>query len=487
MFDSVRMRLTLWYTGVLALILVIFAFAAYFFLARALSGRTDASLAEITRAFTATFVAEQGDEKENATTGAAVASEAVREFRFRDYRFILYDESQRVVAASEDPATPPGVKGTTWMPPPSSPSIFALIEKAKRAGNSYANLTTSDQVFRAFASHLKIKKQEYTVVAIRSLHDQNEILEQAQGALYIAIPLALLLASFGGYVLARKSLAPVVAMSAQAARIGAANLHERLPVSNGRDELGQLAQVFNDLLARLDLSFEQQRRFMADASHELRTPVAIMLGESEVSLSQEERASEDYRESLAIVHDEGRRLTRVVEDLFMMARADAGQYRLTPTDFYLDELVGECVRAVRSLAAKRRVFVRHDAPNELPLRADEALIRRLIMNLLDNAIKHTPAEGQVSVRCERRGKEYAVTIADTGYGIPMEAQPHIFDRFYRVDRARSRSETGDGRGTGLGLSIARWIAEAHHGRLDLFRSDQSGSVFVATFPAPQTL
>ena len=139
------------------------------------------------------------------------------------------------------------------MPAPSSPGIFALIERAKRAGDSYANLTTGDQEFRAFASHLKIKKREYTVVVIRSLHDQNEILGQAQGALYIAIPVALLLASFGGYLLARKSLAPVVAMSTQAARIGAANLHERLPVSNGRDELGQLTKVFNDLLARLDL------------------------------------------------------------------------------------------------------------------------------------------------------------------------------------------------------------------------------------------
>src|SRR6185503_11895699 len=155
-------------------------------------------------------------------------------------------------------------------------------------------------------------------------------------------------------------------------------------------ELGSLARTFNELLARLDVSFEQQRRFMADASHELRTPVAIVCGESEVALSQAERSPEEYRESLMILHEEGRRLTRIVEDLFTLARADVGQYGLAPVSFYLDETAAECVRAVCSLAAQHGVNLIHRHGVEMPMRGDEGLVRRMILNLLDNAIKYTP-------------------------------------------------------------------------------------------------
>ena len=211
-----------------------------------------------------------------------------------------------------------------------------------------------------------------------------------------------------------QSLAPVVEMGDRAARISAANLGERLPVQNERSELGRLARIFNDLLARLNLSFEQQRRFMADASHELRTPVAIVCGESEVALSQAARSAEEYRESLSILHDEGQRLTRVVEDLFVLARADAGQYQLADANFYLDETLGECVRAVRSLAAQRSVELQYqNSDDELPFRGDEGLIRRMILNLLDNAIKYTPAGGHVGVELMCDASAYAIRIGSS--------------------------------------------------------------------------
>jgi len=186
----------------------------------------------------------------------------------------------------------------------------------------------------------------------------------------------------------------VVKMSATAARIGAANLHERLPVANERDELGALAGVINALLARLDASFEQQRRFMADASHELRTPVAIMRSEAEVALSREERSNQELRESIVIFKDETKRLTGIVEDLFMLARADAGQYKLASKEFYLDEVAGEVARAVRTLVAARGLTLQLDAAEEMPFRGDEHLVRRLLLNLVDNAIKYTPAGGR---------------------------------------------------------------------------------------------
>jgi two-component system OmpR family sensor kinase len=260
-------------------------------------------------------------------------------------------------------------------------------------------------------------------------------------------------------------------------------LGERLPVINERNEIGRLAQIFNELLTRLELSFEQQRRFMADASHELRTPVAIVCGESEVALSQSLRSAEEYRESLSVMHDEGRRLTRIVEDLFMLARADAGQHQPDFKPFYIDETVGECVRAVRSLAAKQGQEFHYTYPqDEMLFRGDEGLIRRMVLNLLDNAIKYTPRGGHIRVELERQESSYRIIIIDTGAGIPLEAQPHIFERFYRVDKARSRNGDDRGSGAGLGLSIAAWIAELHGGSIKLASSDSRGSTFIISLP-----
>jgi signal transduction histidine kinase len=221
---------------------------------------------------------------------------------------------------------------------------------------------------------------------------------------------------------------------------------------------------------------------MADASHELRTPVAILRGEAEVALSQQARSLDEYRESLSVLHQEAERLTHIVEDLFTLTRADAGQYPLQPRDFYLDELVTECVHSARTLALAKKITLTFDGASESPIHADESLLRRMILNLLDNAIKYTPEGGRATVACRRQGDEYILSITDTGTGIPVELQPRIFERFFRADEARSRSESNGG-GAGLGLAISRWIAEAHQGRLELTRSDSKGSTFTATLLA----
>lgn len=506
MLDSVRVRLTLWYTGVLALVLVVFALAAYFFLTWTLDRRTDNSLREMARAFSALLAIEEQDAEAggevdvardaegNISPDAAVIG-AASDYRFRDYQLVVYDDARRVVAAS------PGfvvegeeeIKAPVWTLPAVASDVGKLLDSVAALPDATPRYATlwgggDDHGFRAIAQKMRTSRRAYTLVVLRSLHEQEDLLEGASGALLIAVLLALLLASVGGYFLARKSLAPVVTMSDAAERISAANLHKRLPVANERDELGRLATVFNRLLARLGESFEQQRRFMADASHELRTPLSIVRGEAEVALSNQLRPTEDLRESLAIVQDEGKRLTRIVEDLFTLARADAGQYRLTLTDFYLDELVGESVRSVRTLVSERSLSLGLHAPVEMPFRGDEALMRRLILNLLDNAIKHTSAGGSITVSCEPKESLYLLTVADSGSGIPKDAQPHIFERFYRADRARSRAEADGGNitsGAGLGLSIARWIAEAHDGTLELQRSDERGTTFAAMLPAPR--
>jgi signal transduction histidine kinase len=274
-------------------------------------------------------------------------------------------------------------------------------------------------------------------------------------------------------------------MSSTAERIGATTLHERLPVANPRDELGRLATVFNNLLGRLDRSFEQQRQFMADASHELRSPVAVISGEAELALARRDRAPEDYRDALTTIHGEARRLTRVVDDLFLLARAGAGEQPLVLSELYLDELLCECTRALHALAVRRNIDLRCDAAaEEMPLRGDEALLQRLVVNLIDNAIKYTQAGGSVRVSADRCNGRYRVAVADTGPGIPRELQGRIFERFFRA-ADRSPSPDPDQRGgAGLGLPIARWIAEAHGGRVELEKSDPRGSTFVVELPAP---
>src|SRR4029077_10888478 len=227
-----------------------------------------------------------------------------------------------------------------------------------------------------------------------------------------------------------RSLAPVVAMGAHARRIGATNLHEQLPVLNANDELGQLATIFNDLLDRLDQSFDLQRRFIADASHELRTPLAIVRGEAEVAMSQHGRKAEDYLESLGILHEETSRLIKIVEDLFTLTRADSGQYLLSPEDIYLEEVVAECAHSVRTLAREKNIELSIDASSECPVHGDQALLRRMILNLLDNAIKYTAVGGHVEIACRATATDCEVHVTDTGTGIPPELHARIFERFF---------------------------------------------------------
>ncbi len=494
MFDSVRVRLTLWYTGVLVLVLLPLSVGAYWLIVRNVERRTFISLSEISQGFFTTLQSEyKSQPKERAGPDAlqAAAMEAAIAFRLRDHRFAVLDSAGNVLAENEALPATPEPAGAVSQPEIPGEVLRQLIAGTAGAPRRLQDLLLGGEHFRARVLQDKVGGLAISVVTLQSVEAERSLLAEIRKALFLVIPIALVIACVGGYFLARKSLAPVVAMSEKAARMGAQNLHERLPVLNPRDELGYLASTFNDLLERLTRSLEQQRRFMADASHELRSPVSIIRGEAEVALSQA-RTPEEYRGSLAIALDEARRLSQIVDDLFTLARADAGQYPLRPRDFYLEELAVECVRAARSMAAARGITLSYEPDGELPIHGDEALVRRLTMNLLDNAIKFTPEGGKINVACQRAGSEYSLTVRDSGPGIPAEAQEKIFERFFRLDPARTQDRRALGNaetaapattGAGLGLAIARWIAEAHHGRLVLAQSDASGSTFAAFLPA----
>jgi len=319
--------------------------------------------------------------------------------------------------------------------------------------------------------------REYRIVLGASLQPVTETSRAALSVILIGLPLVLALAGVGGYLLAGRSLRPLTSMAEQAQRIGESSLHTRIQIRRAAAEVETLAASFNELLGRLDQSFEGMRRFVADASHELRTPVAVIRGEADVALSAK-RTPEEYRESLTVVLEESRRLSRLVEDLLNLARADAGRVRLQVQDFYLNELLTDCCRSAQPLAAAKQLKLECSAGADLQYRGDEELLRRLVMNLLDNAIRYTPAGGTVTAALEPTGSLVRLRVTDTGVGIGAEDLGHVFERFYRAGEARSREDGG----FGLGLAIVKWIAESHQGMVECRSTPGVGSEFMVTLP-----
>jgi heavy metal sensor kinase len=479
MLDSVRVRLTVWYSAVLAVVLVLVSATTYLIVRKTSMQRTDADLEVLSDSFLVTFQDELSDTPSTRTSAVlSAARQAMVEHRSNSDAFVVLGPGGKIVATSSE-AISSGESSYGSLTGALASGDFDRFAKTSRS--KAVNLETirgAHSRFRAYSRQFNANGQDYLVIILHSLHGQNEMLETIRLTFTWMILVGLLLAGTGGYFLARKSLA----MGEQARHIGATNLHDRLPVLNAKDELGQLATTFNDLLDRLDQSFERQRRFVADASHELRTPLAILRGEAEVAMSHHGRAAEDYLESLGILHEETSRLIKIVEDLFTLTRADSGQYLLSPEDVYLEEVVAECAHSARTLAREKNIELSVDASSECLVRGDQALLRRMILNLLDNAIKYTAEGGRVEIACRATNTGFEVDVTDTGPGIPPELQSRIFERFFRADPARSRS--GREGGAGLGLSIALWIAEAHHGRLELVRSDATGSHFAVYLPGP---
>ncbi len=464
---SVRARLALWYAGVFALFLGAFSASGYVLVSRSSLARVDESLLEGVVAVAAALdleAEEQGDPRQ-------FIPHVVEEFRFHDLAVAVLEKGTgRLLAGwSADSESTDTI---------TSPQVNGALARARDGTPVYSTVETPAGPARVVVVRRPVGKVDVVLGAVHSLQAQHQLLRELKFALAAAVPLVLLFATAGGYFLARKSLRPVTVMAERAAHIGATTLHERLPMPKQRDELGQLALVFNELLARLDRAFDQQRQFIADASHELRTPVAILTGEAELALSQPNRSREELQSALETMRAEAERLQRIVEDLFLLARSDAGERLVQPEEIYLGELAGECVRAVRTLAARKGVTISYEGSEDLPFAGDNGLLRRAVLNLLDNAIKFTPTGGTVKVRGKEGEGRYALEVVDSGPGIAPEALPHVFDRFFRV---REGPRGSDIPGAGLGLAIARRIAEAHGGTLELTRSDRGGTIFTLFF------
>ena len=305
----------------------------------------------------------------------------------------------------------------------------------------------------------------------------ESLLHQALVLVVIGLPIVVLVGLGGGYVLLGQALAPVDQITRKAEQITQHNLGERLPVARTADELERLALSLNHMIGRLEDAFLNSKRFVADASHELRTPLTVLRAELENIVADKSLAPE-VRETLGSLLEEVERLAKIVEQLFALSRLDAGEARVEWTQFDLAELVTTTADQMSLLAEDKGIAVTCEAPQPVMVKGDRARLKQVVVNLLDNAIKYTPAKGAVTLRVVAVNDQAVLEVADTGIGIPAAAQPHIFERFFRVDKARSRDEGG----AGLGLSIVKSICTAHGAEVGVESNESGGSRFRVMLP-----
>ena len=454
---SIRARLTLWYSAVMIVALVAFSIGVLWLHGRWGRAQFDSELASLGAAVSRVMqeeLSESGNiEKAVSETRTSMdvpgRATAILDLRgmpmSAQWHGFSYDATMLPAGAFAQPRlTTVTERGTAWR---------VLLRRESSPAGDYVILVagTLDQVGR-----------------------QQVLLT---GVLLVATPLIVLGTAVLSWWAASSALRPMTIMAAQAEAITVRSPAWRLDAPDVTDELGQLARAFNRLLTRLEIASQMQRQFMADASHELRTPVSVIQTAAEVTLERQVRADWEYREALTIVNEQSTRLSGMVEDMFVLARADAGGQRLTKRLLYVDEIVAECVRAVSVVAATRNTRLTTVLQADVSVEADDGLLRQLVTNLLDNAVRYTPPGGSVTVIVDTDESSANIKVSDTGPGIRLADRDRVFERFVRLDPARSATS-----GAGLGLPIARWIAEQHGGTLTVEPHPARGCVFIARLP-----
>src|SRR5262245_14649751 len=430
---SIRVRLTLWYAAALSAVLALYAGGVFAFLRHSLSADLDQRLSDDRE------VAEQMLER---TAGGAIGWRAEPE-------------------DDDDDAA-----GGRWLEVRSPQGTLLYARPSGIPADGPVRRLSAPYTIDGLPVVLRVARSEEPL-----RHELRELL----GIMGAGFPFAVAIAGLGGYVLARRALAPLGRMADRARTITAERVGERLPVEKRGDELGQLADVCNETFARLERSFEQLRRFTADASHELRTPLTAMRSVGEVGL-REHRDAVAYREIIGSMLEETDRLGRLVEGLLTLSRADGGSVPLKRETVDLAELARDVAGHLGVLAEEKQQSVRVEASGPVATLADRLVVRQALINLVDNAVKYTPPGGSVRIVVRNGGPGPTIEVVDSGPGIPPDHRDRVFDRFYRIDKARSR----DLGGAGLGLSIARWAVEAHGGRIDLESVEGRGATFRIT-------
>ncbi|MEJ2739354.1 MAG: ATP-binding protein [Dehalococcoidia bacterium] len=464
LIHSIKFRFTLWYLLILAATLVLLCTGIYFLLYHTLYSSLDDSLEretlETSRSATLYTDISAGNIKQPSRDLLMLAYFSGNELvKFSDHeQYILDDE--------------------------------IIIQVITTGRMLFTTDTTEGEEFRCFGTRLP-PGQENSIPRTLPLEEKNrpvvlisgrpvEPIEESLAALVnifmFAIPACLLIAGGGGVFLARRALKPVDIISRTAHEIEEGDLSRRIDIKT-KDELGRLAFTINQMIGRLEKSFARQKQFTSDASHELRAPLAIMQAESTLAL-QKERDAAAYRQSLETIAQEFDHMAATVDQLLSLARSDAAVEQLSPDEVNLADLLRSLISDVSVLCQDKGLSLEPDMNNDVIITGDKGKLKRLFLNIMDNAIRYTPRGGTILVSLSCEGQTALVTIRDSGTGIPEEHIPYIFDRFYRIDKARSRAEGG----SGLGLSISRQIVEAHGGEISVKSQIGKGSTFTIKLP-----
>jgi two-component system OmpR family sensor kinase len=454
---SIRVRLLLWHSGLIAVILTVFGIVVLSLQARWGRAQFDAELLSIS----ATLAHVMNEELEESRSFTRAIAETRSTVDIPGKTTAILDANGRVLSAQ-------------WR---AFPYRDAALRQFEGTDQQFATITSGPTVWRLVMVRRPTPVGDFRVL-VAGTRDQLALQQQwLSRMLLIATPIAVLLASGICWWVASSALRPLTAMATEAEAITARSLDRRLSIEAAGDETGQLARSFNRLLDRLAAALNTERQFMADASHELRTPVSVVRTAAEVTLGRPGRDEAYYRDVLTIVNEQSVRLGRIVEDMLELARADAGGYPVTMRPLDLGEVVAESVRGASLVAAATGVRLGFASQDEVAVVGDDGLLRQMITNLLHNAIEYTPAGGLVDVMLEVEGRNITIAVADTGCGIPEADRERVFGRFVRLDPARTSNS-----GAGLGLPIARWIAEMHDGTLTLEGNAAGGCTFIVRLP-----
>ncbi|MCM2264824.1 MAG: ATP-binding protein [Desulfuromonadales bacterium] len=460
---SIRFRLTFWYALTLAVIMAASALFSYHYFSKTMRQQIDEDLLNIADQIGSAYTRQNG-----GPFDCDQLQTHIHQGNWDAY-ILLRGNNLRAECASDNLLAgdlefgPVAMQQVRWLS-----HHFETVE------------IDGDMQLRLLSAPLK---QHGNLVGVVQVARNLGLLQQTLGELrliYLLIgPFALFWLCLGGWLLSDQLVAPVIEVTAAAREINAENLLRRLPSTGHHDELGQMVTTFNQMLDRLESAFRRVRQFSGDASHELRTPLTILRGETEVTMRWA-KTPEEFRDMLHSNLEEIDRMERIIENLLLLAKSESGELTLEIREFNLSDLVQALYLQGRTLGEAKRISVslRVGIEEEMPIRGDELRLRQLFLNLIANGIKYTPEGGKLELALLREGAMARVDVTDTGIGIPIEAQPYVFDRFYRVDKARNRMDGG----SGLGLSIVKSIAVAHGGQISVHSTPGRGSTFTVLLP-----
>jgi heavy metal sensor kinase len=456
---SLRFRLIMWHAGLLTGVFLLCGVAMYQVLRHYLEQSLAQSLLRRTQQITVSLLADV-----EKTGEPFVVDEIKARYAPENYeRFIRLSRRDGTAiyasgrAATFDPAGLPAADGH-------DATRIALLPDGNRL------LIVAD-------TYRTPSGREYVIESGGPMQPIDTVLAHLFFMLLLGVPVVVLAAVGGGSILVGQALAPVVQIARSAEQITLHNLDGQLPLAPTGDELEQLSLALNRMIARLREAFEQNRRFLADASHELRTPLTALRGELENAVEQA-RPLPELRDKVGSALEEVDRLAKIVQTLFAISRLDAGEAQQEWRGFDLARVAADTAGQMSLLAEDKGISVNCNVEQEAGVEGDRARIKQVVVNLLDNAIKYTPSGGSIQLNVRARGGKAILEVVDTGIGIPAGALPHVFERFFRVDKARSR----DVGGAGLGLAIVKSICTAHGGQVEVESAEGRGSRFTVKLP-----